>query len=59
MEAFKRLLLRVAADPELGRPLPGLGVRVMKTHGYGPFAPLRVFYWMDDDILYLLDVDVF
>ena len=59
LEVFKTLMLRVATDPERGPTLPGMSVRVMKTRGYGPFPPLRIFYWIDDDTVYLLEVDVY
>ena len=59
VEAFKQLLLRVSNRPLQGREVRGMTVRVMKTRGYGPFLPLRVFYWMDDRLLYLLDVEFF
>jgi len=59
IEAFACLLLRVIAKPQIGQEAAGQGIRVMKTDGYGPFLPLRVFYWMDDDTLYLLDIEVY
>jgi hypothetical protein len=57
--AFRTLALRIATAPEDGPTLSRKSIRVVRTEGYGPFLPLRVFYWMDDDTVYLLDVHVY
>jgi hypothetical protein len=57
VEVFRVLLQRVQFHPENGETLSASSVRVMKAHGYGPFPPLRIFYWFDDHDIYLLDID--
>jgi hypothetical protein len=57
--AFRTLALRIATAPEDGPTLSRKSIRVVRTEGYGPFLPLRVFYWMDEDTVYLLDVHVY
>jgi hypothetical protein len=57
--AFRTLALRIATAPEEGPTLKRKSVRVVRTEGYGPFPPLRVYYWMDDDAVYLLDIHVY
>jgi hypothetical protein len=59
VEAYKVLMLRLAAHPERGRLLPDMSVRVMKTEGYGPFMPLRIYYELDDETVHLLKVDTY
>jgi hypothetical protein len=58
VDVFRALVQRVRFFPEHGETLSASSVRVMKAHGYGPFPPLRIFYWFDDDHdIYLLDID--
>ena len=56
--AFRTLALEIATAPENGLTLPRKTIRVIRTKGRGPFPPLRLYYWMDDEALYLLDLQV-
>ena len=59
VQAFAKLMERVASDPEKGLPVRDLDALAMKTHGFGPFQPLRVIYRMDEDRIYLLSVGIY
>ncbi len=57
MQAVKALLLRVANHPEHGPALPGMEIRILKTGAYAGFAALRLFYWIDDENVHLLQIE--
>ena len=57
MQAVKALLMRVADHPERGPSFPGLELRMLKTGGFSGFTPLRLFYWIDDENIYLLQIE--
>jgi hypothetical protein len=56
VQAYKGLMLRVAIHPDRGVPVAGMQIHVMKTRAWGAFPALRVFYWFDEEGIYLLHV---
>ena len=37
-------------------PALGAGIHVLKTRSYGGFVALRLYYWMDDEDVLLLEI---
>ena len=59
VRAGTALLFRAAARPASSDLMPALGngIRVLKSQSYGGFAAIRLFYWMDDEDVLLLDIE--
>ncbi|HUP60244.1 MAG TPA: hypothetical protein VNA69_07480 [Thermoanaerobaculia bacterium] len=51
------LLLRAVNRPENAPPLPGMHIRVVRSRKQGALPSLRLFYWIDDENVYLLSVE--
>lgn len=51
------LLLRAANYPEMTPTLPDSEIRILKARRYGPYPPLRLFYWLDEEAVHLLYVE--
>lgn len=51
------LLRRAATRPESAEPLPGLRIRVLCSRTDGGFPTIRLFYWLDDENVYLFSIE--
>ena len=51
------LLRRAARMPESIDPLPGLRMRVLHSRSLGGFPPVRLFYALLDDDVYLISLE--
>ena len=57
VHAGSLLLLRATLHPESAPAMPGMGIRVIKTRSYEGFPALRLFYWIDDEDIFLLEIE--
>lgn len=53
----KALFDRATNYPEKAPPLRRTAIRVVKTNSTGGYPPLRLFYALDDDVVYLLFIE--
>jgi hypothetical protein len=57
VSVFKALLDRAANHPQSTPTLRDNEIRIVKTSRYGRYPALRLFYWPDEDAVYLLYIE--
>lgn len=53
----KALVLRATSQPENAPMLRQSRIRAVRSHSYGRYPALRLFYWFDAEAVYLLYVE--